>query len=223
MNKKSLAFWAATALSVSLASPAAAAVAITFTGGTPTGAFSERTFGYDFTVGAQAITINGLGFWDQGGDGLFEDHQVGIWNSDGSSLLASTTILAGTGATLDSGFRFQSIGALTLDANSNYLIGAFNGLTGNDQVTRFATATVDPRITLGSTRFDLTFDGVFGAPTGSQGTNFDDGYFGPSFQLAAVPEPATWAFMIFGFGAIGGAMRRQKNMARKANVKVSYA
>lgn len=36
---------------------------------------------------------------------------------------------------------------------------------------------------------------------------------------AAVPEPATWAFMIFGFGAIGGAMRRQ----RKATVKVSYA
>lgn len=38
-------------------------------------------------------------------------------------------------------------------------------------------------------------------------------------QFGAVPEPATWLFMIFGFGAIGGAMRRQ----RKANVKVSYA
>jgi PEP-CTERM motif len=38
-------------------------------------------------------------------------------------------------------------------------------------------------------------------------------------SIAAVPEPATWAFMIFGFGAIGGAMRRQK----KANVKLSYA
>jgi hypothetical protein len=38
------------------------------------------------------------------------------------------------------------------------------------------------------------------------------------FSIGAVPEPATWAFMIFGFGAIGGAMRRQ----RKANVKVSY-
>ncbi|MEO9468874.1 PEPxxWA-CTERM sorting domain-containing protein [Parasphingorhabdus sp.] len=36
---------------------------------------------------------------------------------------------------------------------------------------------------------------------------------------SAVPEPATWAFMIFGFGAIGSAMRKQK----KANVKVSYA
>lgn len=35
----------------------------------------------------------------------------------------------------------------------------------------------------------------------------------------AVPEPATWALMLLGFGAIGGTMRRQ----RKANVKVSYA
>ncbi|MEP2101174.1 MAG: PEPxxWA-CTERM sorting domain-containing protein [Parasphingorhabdus sp.] len=38
-------------------------------------------------------------------------------------------------------------------------------------------------------------------------------------SAGAVPEPATWAFMIFGFGAIGGALRRN----RKANVKVSYA
>ncbi|GAA0466145.1 hypothetical protein GCM10009096_03510 [Parasphingorhabdus litoris] len=48
------------------------------------------------------------------------------------------------------------------------------------------------------------------------------GFDALSFGIAnagAVPEPATWAFMIFGFGAIGGAMRRQ----RKANVKVSYA
>lgn len=40
-----------------------------------------------------------------------------------------------------------------------------------------------------------------------------------SITAGAVPEPATWAFMIFGFGAIGGAMRRRRNV----NVKVSYA
>lgn len=34
----------------------------------------------------------------------------------------------------------------------------------------------------------------------------------------AVPEPATWAFMILGFAAIGGAMRRQ----RKVKMKLSY-
>lgn len=43
-------------------------------------------------------------------------------------------------------------------------------------------------------------------------------FFG-SAQLPAVPEPATWAFMIFGFGAIGGAIRRQ----RKVNTNISFA
>ncbi|MEM8918449.1 MAG: PEPxxWA-CTERM sorting domain-containing protein [Pseudomonadota bacterium] len=37
--------------------------------------------------------------------------------------------------------------------------------------------------------------------------------------ISAVPEPAAWAFMIFGFGAIGGAMRRY----HKTNMKISYA
>ncbi|MEP3227257.1 MAG: PEPxxWA-CTERM sorting domain-containing protein [Parasphingorhabdus sp.] len=45
--------------------------------------------------------------------------------------------------------------------------------------------------------------------------------------VGAVPEPATWAFMIFGFGAVGGVLRsnrrRQKNTAQNANIKVSYA
>ncbi|MEP2101127.1 MAG: PEPxxWA-CTERM sorting domain-containing protein [Parasphingorhabdus sp.] len=35
----------------------------------------------------------------------------------------------------------------------------------------------------------------------------------------AVPEPATWAMMIGGFGLVGGAMRRR----RKMTTKVSYA
>lgn len=46
-----------------------------------------------------------------------------------------------------------------------------------------------------------------------------DQLFVRSANMGAVPEPATWAFMIFGFSAIGGALRRN----RKANVKVSYA
>lgn len=58
-------------------------------------------------------------------------------------------------------------------------------------------------------------DGVNGQLTGVPETI----YVRFSNFSGAVPEPATWAFMIFGFGAVGGAMRRQ----RKANVKVSYA
>lgn len=53
---------------------------------------------------------------------------------------------------------------------------------------------------------------IFGAP--EQEAQID---FGP-LAMGAVPEPATWAMLICGFGMIGGAMRRQ----RKANVKVSF-
>nr|WP_223276762.1 PEPxxWA-CTERM sorting domain-containing protein [Sphingomonas daechungensis] len=31
--------------------------------------------------------------------------------------------------------------------------------------------------------------------------------------MAAVPEPATWAMMLFGFGAVGLSMRRRKAIA----------
>lgn len=48
-------------------------------------------------------------------------------------------------------------------------------------------------------------------------TNALDGA-NPSFLLIdAVPEPSTWLMMLFGFGAIGFAMRR------KQNVRVSFA
>jgi hypothetical protein len=38
--------------------------------------------------------------------------------------------------------------------------------------------------------------------------------------LAAVPEPATWAMMLIGFGAVGGAMRSAK---RRQKLTVTYA
>lgn len=40
-----------------------------------------------------------------------------------------------------------------------------------------------------------------------------------AFVTNAVPEPATWAIMLVGFGAVGFAMRRRK----KDNVRVRYA
>ncbi|WP_337658356.1 PEPxxWA-CTERM sorting domain-containing protein [Sphingorhabdus sp. Alg231-15] len=49
------------------------------------------------------------------------------------------------------------------------------------------------------------------------------GGFAELSSTAPVPEPATWAFMILGFGAIGGALRSNRRRQRKAKVKVSYA
>ncbi len=46
-----------------------------------------------------------------------------------------------------------------------------------------------------------------------QGTRGDSGSFGGNvaFEAAAVPEPATWAMMLLGFGAIGWQLRRRRS------------
>ena len=62
---------------------------------------------------------------------------------------------------------------------------------------------------------------------GAGGQNFNaflrdqpitDNFGGVSLSLASVPEPATWAMMIMGFGLIGGAYR-----SRRTQAKVSFA
>jgi PEP-CTERM motif len=72
------------------------------------------------------------------------------------------------------------------------------------------------------------FTGPGSAPVFSPGTFQLTNAFFPSSnstlviseQVAAVPEPATWAMMLIGFGFVGGAMRAAK---RKQKVTVSYA
>ena len=49
-------------------------------------------------------------------------------------------------------------------------------------------------------------------------TPITDNHGGISLSLASVPEPATWAMMIMGFGLIGGAYR-----TRRTQGKVSFA
>lgn len=48
--------------------------------------------------------------------------------------------------------------------------------------------------------------------------NAFNGAFSLNGTFAGVPEPGTWAMMILGFGAIGGAMRKRRTAARYAQV-----
>ena len=48
----------------------------------------------------------------------------------------------------------------------------------------------------------------FGHPSGTGGSRWSTWIVG--LDIAAVPEPATWAMMISGFGFIGGALRRRR-------------
>lgn len=43
-----------------------------------------------------------------------------------------------------------------------------------------------------------------------------------NFAINGVPEPATWAMMLLGFGAIGFAMRRRKDTQGTRRIRLSY-
>lgn len=130
--------------------------------------------------------------------------------SDANGLVADrfATALDDSGQAIGTqiGRQFGNYNAFGLSAAFGSLVGRING---NYQVigANFSGPAWD------SGTLDLFYW------DSNQRDNFGD----ISFDVNAVPEPATWAFMIFGFGAIGGAMRRQKKAAQKANVKVSYA
>jgi hypothetical protein len=52
--------------------------------------------------------------------------------------------------------------------------------------------------------------------------NFYIDYAATSLSIA-VPEPATWALMLVGFGAVAGAMRQRKSMAQEKMLPVLEA
>jgi hypothetical protein len=89
-----------------------------------------------------------------------------------------------------------------LAANRVAITGAVSGLNvGQSGVLTLRWSDFDARLLTGGQAAD-------------DALGIDDFVFTPT--LAAVPEPATWAMMICGFGLIGGAMRRREPRAHFA-------
>jgi hypothetical protein len=93
-------------------------------------------------------------------------------------------------------------GALSFIGGSGNYSPTFSAFSGIGSNAAFAASTYSFRATNAGT-IKLAF-----------GTNSADN-IGPlldnvSLSIGAVPEPATWAMMIMGFGLIGGAMRSRK-------------
>jgi hypothetical protein len=174
---------------------------------------TNLTIGYNFTVGATAITIDALGLDYGTGNllhGTFPPVPVHIWEAGTTTNLAlaliddanllSTPVNYGGGA-FGVAYYYTAITPVTLAANTTYVIGA--DLQTSTQGAVFAGPTVnDPRLSLGapvSGPSSFPTGNVIGAPE----------YFGPSFQIAAVPEPATGGF---GMIALAGlCLRRYRN------------
>lgn len=162
-------------------------------GATDFDSFVASTQGFQGTVGiTSAATPFPINF-DFGFAGAQTFDALAVYNQLGSASLREFDLFASNQADFSGATFLGSYEFLVNDQNA--LVATFGAV--NAQYVRL---TANSNFGFGSS---VRFDEVIAR----------------SANLGAVPEPATWAFMIFGFGAIGGAMRRQ----RKANVKVSYA
>lgn len=165
-----------------------------------TGANSEQTVGWQFDV-LSPITVNGLSWFDDFGNGLTLSHEVGLWDSSGA-LLATATIPAGTAAPLDGLWRYVSITPVNLAPGQGYIIGGYNGSGHADRLAFDVTQTVIPEI-----RFiDATYADInagFVRPTLFSGAV--NGFYGPSFTL--IPAPGAAAVLLV--SGLAAARRRR--------------
>lgn len=167
---------------VGASAPQLTSIAVDVTGGT-----SNYQF-YTITGGIGANTGN-AGAW------TLRDTFTGITGTNGSSLVGNGTL------------QLLDITDLALAANTTY--GLYVTATpGSGVFTRYTN------LALGSTvasNGDLSIMSGYGQGALFGNTNNGRAFNGTlTYTGGAVPEPASWALMIGGFGLVGASMRRRR-------------
>ena len=172
----------------------------------------DQTVGWEFNV-LSPITVTGLGWYNQGANGLELSHMVGIWSSTGT-LLASATVAAGTTDPLDGLFRTVAITPIVLQPGE-FIIAGENFLAGSDDLAFDVTPTTDASISFVAGRYSAA-DNMFEFPTNSTGVvqnSSPDCCWGPSFSISAAtvstPEPAG-SSLLLAVGALAAALQTRR-------------
>ncbi len=166
------------------------------------------TVGFKFTA-ESASNLTALGYHDEGLDGLFNAHDVGLYDLSGT-LLSSATVPGGTTGDLIGEYRYVTLGsAYTLTAGTEYVLAAHT--TAGDGY-RFGTVppitlTVDPLISIGDDASRYVYGPGLAFPTAFAGYDI---YATPNMLLSPVPEPETYALLLAGLGLIGFSLRNKK-------------
>ena len=162
--------------------------------------------------GTYTFTFDHFGLVETGslGGTLDADGNHFIVSSNGSftfdgapfSVVSSTPMSVDTFAGFGGGLRGDGTATMTLDGSYlDYFSGDLGNFVAFAVGDAYQLATQPP--------FSEYFDGV-----DNEVFAFDVSNFHASFRAdGAVPEPASWALMLGGFGLVGGAMRsRRTNM-----------
>lgn len=159
------------------------------------------TIGMLFQVGPSPITISHLGVQDDGSSGPNSDGfvggsvNVGLWNADGTTLLGSVQV-ASSDLLLDT-YRYHALtGYITLQANTQYLIGAAVGVgrewwednypSGTATFAGNGVSIIQNRVNVGGTLAAPLLDGTSTL-----------GRWGPA-NATFIPEPSTLAMLLGG-------------------------
>ncbi len=171
------------------------------------GAADATTYVYVGSRAPDAGTVE-LSITTDGTLGTLTNAHVIDWSAS-LSLYGDTVELfgpqGGGNSTLD-------ISGLALQATSTALLFDFNGALGSFLRIRSTSGT-----SLYCAETSGCFEDQRGESIAVNGSSEREGRAGVQeiahVQAPAVPEPATWAMMIAGFGAVGSAMRRAKRQA----------
>jgi uncharacterized protein (TIGR03118 family) len=142
---------------------------------------------------------------------------VDIFNFDGTLFQR----LVSQGGEVNSPWGLDIAPAGFGDVAGKLLVGNFGD--GTISVFDLLTGSFAGKL-LGQDGNPIAIDGLWGLMNGNGGSGGDankvyftaglngeqDGLFG---SLSAVPEPSSWALMLFGFGAVGWALRRKRNVS----------
>lgn len=188
------------------AAPAAAVLVYDTPVTTPGNQAYTSTVALNFTVLAP-VTFNVLGVFDAGADGITGPVNVVVYDSNGASV-SPLVSFAGVANTAGTAYATQRVNDFTLQAG-DYQLAAWGFSAADNNYNSFGAPSLIAFNSFGGNLVATSVAYSTGAP-GSYATILEapNTRYGAG-TLGFVPEPATWAMLVIGFGMIGGSMRRR--------------